>query len=152
MNYSSTVTIRVDNASSIDLFARRAWIKEGEAVTRMIDVMAGETCEFVVGRSRSGNHGTVAYDLGSLDQRLLVMWTSGINYDKFANILAVGVTPDLNTDKFSAMYFERHPWFVRQNFYYYRDPISARFGSLKITATMKIHPQAEVTVELQDVT
>jgi hypothetical protein len=30
----------------------------------------------------------------------VLLWTSGINCDKFANVLAVGVTNDLNTDKF----------------------------------------------------
>ena len=52
---------------------------------------------------RKGNHGTLAFDLGDQGpdtQRLLVMWTSGMNCDKFANVLAMGVTTDLNTDKF----------------------------------------------------
>ena len=26
---------------------------------------------------RKGNHGTLAYDIGTLNQRLIVMWTSG---------------------------------------------------------------------------
>ena len=37
---------------------------------------------------------------GDLGQRLVVLWSSGMNCDKFANVVAVGVTTDLNTDKF----------------------------------------------------
>ncbi len=42
----------------------------------------------------------IFYCWGNTGQRLVLLWTSGINCDKFANVLAVGVTNDLNTDKF----------------------------------------------------
>jgi len=149
---SSSVLIQVENQTSLELIARRAWVKEGEAVNKLVDVLPGETQEFLVARSRKGNHGTLAYDLGPENLRLVVMWTSGMNCDKFANILAVGVTSDLNTDKFSSMYFEKHPWFVRQNFSYSHDPLIIRTDSVQITATMKIHPQADVKVEIHQIT
>ena len=65
-----------------------------------LDIPPGGREAFLVSRDRRANHGTLAYNIGSYDLRLLIMWTSGMNFDHFANILAAGITPTLNTDKF----------------------------------------------------
>ena len=65
-----------------------------------LDIPPGGREAFLVSRDRRANHGTLAYNIGSYDLRLLIMWTSGMNFDHFANILAAGITPALNTDKF----------------------------------------------------
>ena len=51
-------------------------------------------------REERANHGTVAYTIGNTQLKMVIMWTSGMNFDHFANILAVGLTTALNTDKF----------------------------------------------------
>ncbi|XP_023345873.1 tereporin-Ts1 [Eurytemora carolleeae] len=149
--FSSSVLIRVENSSGFELTARRCWVKEGEAVGSMGDLLPGEGRDMLIARSRKGNHGTLAYDIGTLNQRLIVMWTSGMNCDHFANILAIGVTSDLNTDKFNTMYFEKHPWFVRKNFAYSSDPLVIRTDMVEISATMRLHPQADINVQITGV-
>ena len=65
-----------------------------------VDISPGKQEAFLVSRNHRGNHGTIAYTLGSSDMMLLIMWTSGMNCDHYANVLAVGVTMAKNTDKF----------------------------------------------------
>ena len=64
------------------------------------DVMPGETEALLVARNQEGNHGTLAFTLGSTGLQLIVMWTSGLNCDHYANTLAVGITNSPNSDKF----------------------------------------------------
>ena len=65
-----------------------------------VDISPGKQEAFLVSRNHRGNHGTIAYTLGRSDMMLLIMWTSGMNCDHYANVLAVGVTMAKNTDKF----------------------------------------------------
>ena len=65
-----------------------------------LDIAPGTREAFLVSRNRRENHGTLAYNIGTRDLRMIVMWTSGMNFDHFANILGLGLTSDLNTDKF----------------------------------------------------
>ena len=62
--------------------------------------MPGDTEALLIARNVEGNHGTLAFTLGSTDLQLIVMWTSGLNCDHYANTLAVGITNSLNSDKF----------------------------------------------------
>ena len=55
---------------------------------------------FLVVRNNIGNHGTLAYTLGTSRLVLVIMWTSGMNCDHYANIVGLGVTNSPNTDKF----------------------------------------------------
>ena len=90
----------VRNHSSLGLGAGTMWVKGGEAVNRPGDISPGDEAEVLVTRDRHGNHGTLAFSLGNSPLLLIVMWTSGINCDHFANTLAVGVSSNQNTDKF----------------------------------------------------
>ena len=65
------------------------------------DVMPGDTEVLLVARNVEGNHGTLAFTLGAISGlQLIVMWTSGLNCDHYANTLAVGITNSPNSDKF----------------------------------------------------
>ena len=48
------------------------------------------------------------------------------------------------------MYFESQPWFRRQNFQYNDNPLVLKADNFTITATMKIRPQADVYVTIQE--
>jgi len=149
-SFSATVNIVVTNNTEQFLDMRKEWVKGGEAINRPVDIPPGGQEAFLVSRNHRGNHGTVAYNLGSSNLVLLVMWTSGMNCDHYANILAVGVTTAQNTDKFSQMYFESHPWFCRQNFQYNDNPLVLQAENFTITASMSIRPQADVHVTIQE--
>ena len=99
-SHSSSVRIGVKNLSSLVLGAGAMWVKGGEAVNRPADICPGEEEEVLVTRDSHGNHGTLAFSLGNSPLLMIVMWTSGINCDHFANTLAVGVSSNQNTDKF----------------------------------------------------
>jgi len=148
-SFSSTVSILVTNNTEEFLDMRKDWVKGGEAINRPVDISPGKQEAFLVSRNHRGNHGTIAYTLGRSDMMLLIMWTSGMNCDHYANVLAVGVTMAKNTDKFSQMYFESHPWFCRQNFHYNDNPLVMKVAGLTITASMTIRPQADVQVIVQ---
>ena len=62
--------------------------------------MPGHTEALLVARNQDGNHGTLAFTLGSTGLQLIIMWTSGLNCDHYANTLAVGITNSPNSDKF----------------------------------------------------
>ena len=62
--------------------------------------MPGDTEALLVARNQDGNHGTLAFTLGSTGLQLIIMWTSGLNCDHYANTLAVGITNSPNSDKF----------------------------------------------------
>ena len=98
--HSSSVRVEVRNLSSLVLGAGALWVKGGEAVSRPGDIYPGDQAELLVTRDSHGNHGTLALRLGSSPLLMIVMWTSGINCDHFANTLAVGVSSNQNTDKF----------------------------------------------------
>ena len=92
--------LSVRNHSSLALGAGAMWVKGGEAVNRAGDISPGDQAEVLVTRDSHGNHGTLSFRLGNSPLLLIVMWTSGINCDHFANTLAVGVSSNQNTDKF----------------------------------------------------
>ena len=61
---------------------------------------SGDQEAFLVIRNNYGNHGTLAYSLGASNLVLIILWTSGINCDHYANVVGLGVSKSLNTDKF----------------------------------------------------
>lgn len=61
---------------------------------------SGDQEAFLVIRNNYGNHGTLAYSLGASNLVLIILWTSGINCDHYANVVGIGVSKSLNTDKF----------------------------------------------------
>ena len=67
--------------------------------------MPGGTEALLVARNQEGNHGTLAFTLGSTGLQLIIMWTSGLNCDHYANTLAVGITNSPNSDKFRCTNF-----------------------------------------------
>ena len=113
-SFSSTVNILTSNETDQVLIARKEWVKGGEAFERPTDILpgeidikvalkhvvAGDVEAFLVVRNSSGNHGTLAYSLGTSKLTLVVMWTSGMNADHYANIVGIGVSSNQNTDKF----------------------------------------------------
>ena len=122
-----------------------------------MDVSPGGSEAFLISRSPEGNHGTLGYTLGTSRLQLIVMWTSGMNCDHYANIMAVGVTDSLNSDKFrcaddrnevfticftSTMYFEKQPWFRKQNFQYYPEPLVLEAATYQVVVT-KAEAEAE---------
>jgi len=149
-SFSATVNIVLTNNTEQHLDIRKEWVKGGEAINRPVDISPRGQEAFLVGRNHRGNHGTLAYNLGRSEMILMVMWTSGMNCDHYANILAVGVTTAKNTDKFSTMYFEKHPWFRRQNFQYDDNPMVVQAERFTITATMQIRPQADVFITIEE--
>ena len=122
-----------------------------------MDVSPGGSEAFLISRSPEGNHGTLGYTLGTSRLQLIVMWTSGMNCDHYANMMAVGVTDSLNSDKFrlaedrnevftivpaSTMYFEKQPWFRKQNFQYYPEPLVLEAATYQVVVT-KAEAEAE---------
>ena len=99
-SHSSSVRLQVSNNSSVVLGAKQMWVKGGEAVNRPVDLGPGEEESVLVTRDSHGNHGTLSYRLGNSGLVPLVMWTSGINCDHYANTIAIGVSSNQNTDKF----------------------------------------------------
>ena len=129
---------------------------------------SGDQEAFLIVRNHAGNHGTLSYSLGTARLLLNVMWTSGMNCDHYANTVGVGVTSSPNTDKFksgtltmssllyimvndfSTMFFERQPWFKKQNFMFSPDPLVLRADRFLITAVMVIRPQTDIFITVEE--
>ena len=127
--------------------------------------MPGDTEALLVARNQEGNHGTLAFTLGSTGLQLIIMWTSGLNCDHYANTLAVGITNSPNSDKFrctnvlntsfmlsayflcSQMYFEPQTWFRKVNFQQHPDEVVVvEAAGRRVTATMLVRPKATIDV------
>ena len=129
--------------------------------------LAGDQEAFLIVRNHAGNHGTLSYSLGTARLLLNVMWTSGMNCDHYANTVGVGVTSSPNTDKFksglqcrlclfimvsnfSTMFFERQPWFKKQNFMFSPDPLVLKADRFLVTAVMVIRPQTDIFITVEE--
>ena len=51
---------------------------------------------------------------------------------------------------FSTMFFERQPWFKKQNFMFSPDPLVLRADRFLITAVMVIKPQTDIFITVEE--
>ena len=105
MEYCDIQTIRINITTAqpqVDLC--KVWKQLGDSLSDSIcyqvDIAPGEKEALLISRNQDGNYGTIAYSLGHSGLQLIVMWTSGMNCDHYANFMAIGVTDSLNSDKF----------------------------------------------------
>ena len=48
------------------------------------------------------------------------------------------------------MFFERQPWFKKQNFMFSPDPLVLRADRFLVTAVMVIRPQTDIFITVED--
>lgn len=53
-------------------------------------------------------------------------------------------------NNFSTMFFERQPWFKKQNFMFSPDPLVLKADRFLVTAVMVIRPQTDIFITVEE--